>query len=166
MMYYVVIAYLLLPWLLLFVGAVRHSRRQRTRLSRFQVEGTLVLVAGVVAKAAVYSPHLELRDKFAVDWVYWFSRGEIGLFWVGLLMFGLGMFLERGRGTKAPAWPQPGKGVCVAFILTGAVLGLTMFFWKGLPMGDAPWSLARLWFSYGMYPFALGYNFWNIRRPD
>ncbi len=152
---------LLSPWLLLSVGAVRRVRQRNTRLRRLQVEGAIIILLALIGKWVVYDPNLGLAMRSPGLWTYWFARGEAGFMWVGLLIFGLGYFLERRPGPGLIPWPAYGKRVCGVAILCGATVALIAWHYKGVSWGDEPFSQARLWFSAGCLPFGVGYNIWT-----
>jgi len=131
--YYLCVLLLQLPWWLTLAAAVRRLRSKGGRLRRLQAEGA--------------AP--------------WFSRGEIGVLLIGLLLLGLGFFLERRPRPGMTPWPATVKNICIAAILSGLVLAtvawiLSTYAWLGLPYG-----LPRIIFTLGCYPFCIGYYMWS-----
>lgn len=160
MKFYLGMILLLSPWLLLSAGAIRRVLQRNTRLRRFQMEGAILILLALLGKWAVYDPHYGLMLRYEGIWPYWFSRGEAGLMWIGMLLFGLGYFLERRPSPHLIPWPASGKRICGLAILCGATMGLLVWHYKGVAWGEAPWSPARMWFTAGCLPFAVGYNLW------
>ena len=166
LLYYICILVLLAPWFLLLRGAIRLLRRNGGRLRRLQVEGAALLSAGSVAKWIVFDPNFGF-DRLRVEiWSYWFSRGEIGLFLIGLLLFGLGFFLEREPRPALRPWPRIGKIISMTAILSGIALGTVAYIVFGYPWFELPWSAARILFSLGVLPFAIGYVLFGKHSPD
>jgi len=157
MLYYLGILFFLGPWVLLAAGGILRVLRGNRRLVRFQAEGAVLILLSSVATWLVFDQNIGPGYEGGTSWAYWFARGEIGLFWIGLLMFVLGFFLERNRGPGFQPWPTTGKRVCMAFILIGLVLALLSLRRTESAWADMPWSNARLFFSAGSYPFAIGY---------
>jgi len=151
---------LMAPWLLLSAGAIRRVAQWNTRLRRFQMEGAVLVTLALLGKWAVYDPHFGLMPRDQELWPYWFARGEAGLMWIGMLLFGLGYFLERRPSPRLIPWPASGKRICGLAILCGATMAVLTWHYKGVDWGGDPWSQARLWFAAGCLPFAAGYNLW------
>lgn len=155
--FYAVVLLLQTPWWLLLWGAVRRVRRRGGRLRRLQVEGALILVAGTAAKWLVFDTHFGFDRLNVTLWSYWFSRGEVGVFFIGLLLFGLGFFLDRRPRPGLVPWPRTVKRVCIAALLSGGIAGAVAYILVGYRWFELPWSAARVLFSLGMLPFAIGY---------
>lgn len=159
--YYLCILLLQLPWWLTLLAAMRRLRRKGGRLRRLQAEGAALIAAGYFAKWMVYDINFGPDRLEITAWSPWFSRAETGLLLIGLLLLGLGFFLERRPRPGMTPWPATVKNVCIAGILSGLVLAtvawiLSAYAWLGLP-----YSLARVVFTLGCYPFCLGYYMWS-----
>ena len=147
------------PWVLLLIGAIRRVRQRANRLRRFQFEGMFLVVIGTLAKWLVFDANFGF-DRLEINaWSYWFSRGETGLFAIGLLLFGLGAFLERDPFEKQERRPGVGRNVRIGAILSVLAIALVAcvrwqyaWLWGGLP-----WDTTRVLLSLGIYPFAAGY---------
>jgi hypothetical protein len=165
-LYYAIVLLALAPWGMLFLGALRAVRRRGGRLRRMQVEGAALILAGSLAKWMVFDPLFGFDRLRSAIWSYWFARGEVGFFLIGLLLFTLGFFLERRPRPGLIPWPSTVKSVCITGILLGAGLGLLAFKWSQYPWLHLPWTLPRVVFSLGMFPFAAGYLVLGRRLPD
>lgn len=157
MTYYLIILLTQLPWILLFVGAVWRLRKHGGRLRRLQVEGTALLMAAILAALVMYDQHFGYDRYRTFSWGTFFDRAETGAFWIALLFFGLGYFLERRPRPGLRPWPMAGKLVSTVAILAFGLLGLAVNHYVSLPWIDLPWTLGRLVFGLGCYPFAIGY---------
>lgn len=164
--YYLTILMVLAPWVLLFIGSTRAIRRQGGRLRRMQLEGAILILAGTISKWTVFDTLFGLDRLNSETWSYWFSRGETGWFLIGLLLFGLGFFLERRPRPGLTPWPKTVKSTGLAGILVGIGLAMVAYRWFQYPWLHLPWSVARVIFSLGMFPFAIGYVILGRRLPE
>jgi hypothetical protein len=156
--YYLCILTLLAPWWLLFFGSIQRVRQRGGRLRRFQVEGAFLALAGTMAKWIVYDIHFGFDRLNVTLWGYWFSRGEVGFLLVGLLMFGLGSFLERKPGSRTPSpWPETVKKLSGIAILSGVALCLVTFSHFKYAWFELPWLPWRVFLTLGVLPFSIGY---------
>lgn len=163
--YYGIVLLIFGVWGLLLWGAIGALRRHGGRLRRMQVEGAALILIGTVSKWVVFDTLVGL-NRLETDWAYWFSRGEVGIFMIGLLLFGLGYFLERRPRPGLVPWPSTVKSIGITGILIGLGLGMAAFKFFQYPWLHLPWSMGRVVFSLGMYPFALGYVVLGRRIPD
>jgi hypothetical protein len=157
MTYYLIVLLTQAPWLLLLAGAVLRIRHHGGRLRRLQLEGTLLLLGGMVAALVMYDPHVGLDRYRTFSWGLFFDRAENAAFWIGILFFALGYFLERRPRPGLRTWPVAGKAISAIAILAFGLLGLAVNQNISLPWIDLPWPLGRLVFGLGCYPFAIGY---------
>ena len=157
LLYYLCILLLQAPWVMLFVGAVRRVRQHTTRLRRFQFEGMFLVVAGSLAKWLVFDVHFGFDRLGSSVWSFWFDRGETGLFAIGLILFGLGAFLERDPFEKQERKPGVGKKVRIAAILSVVAIAFVAFVKWQYAWFELPWDKVRVFLSLGIYPFAAGY---------
>ena len=157
LLYYLCILLLQAPWVLLFIGALRRVRQRTGRLRRFQVEGMFLVVAGSLAKWLVYDVHFGFDRLETSVWSYWFARGETGLFAIGLILFGLGAFLERDPFEKEERKPGAGRKVRIGAILSVVAIAFVAYVKWQYAWFSLPWDTARVFLSLGIYPFAAGY---------
>jgi len=153
------------PWFLLVVGAGFRVSRGGGRLRRLQLEGALLIWVGVVARWIVFEPLFGIDSMETDWWTYWFARAETGQFAIGLLLFGLGYFLDERPRPGQPAWPLIGKAVGILSILLCAVAGWYLYRTVSLPWLHLPWSIGRCVFMLGFLPFSLGYLIYSRRVP-
>ena len=154
------------PWLLLFAGAVLRLRRQSSRVRRLQFAGSVLLLAGVGGTLFLFDPNFG-RDPYHVgNWSWFFERMESGTFWIGLMTFGLGYFLERRPRPGMRPWAIAGKLVAVLAILGAGALAYYVQNNISLPFIDLPWQPDRLIFTLGFYPFAIGYVLRGLAGED
>jgi len=145
------------PWILLLIGAIRRVRQRASRLRRFQFEGMLLVVVGNLAKWLVFDVHFGFDRLGTSPWSYWFSRGEVGFFAIGLILFGLGAFLERDPFEKQERRPGVGRNVRIGAILSVLVIAFVAYVRWQYPWFSLPWNTGRVLLSLGIYPFAAGY---------
>jgi hypothetical protein len=146
----------LLPWCLLLAGALRRVLAKPDRLQRMQCEGAVIVVAGMLGALLLFDPVFGLeaaRRRFG-EWYPW---GERGLFWIGMLLFGLGWFLERRPRPGLKRWSPAGKAAALAGILAGGTTALALHGHTHLLGCLFPWSPFRIALSLGMAPFAVLY---------
>jgi len=165
--FYLIIAALLLPWLLILAGAVRRWRRVGGRLLRLQVEGAALILVALVANWVVFDPNFGFADDPAEGWPYWFSRGEVGLFSIGLLLLLMGHFLSRRPRPGLKPWPVSASIASVVGIAIGSVVGVLLLLRGEAPLFNTlPWSMARAAFMLGFYPYALAYFTMSTNAPE
>lgn len=171
MIYYIVVVLTLMPWVLILAGAWRKSRIRGGRVIRLQLEGVAILLAMALAGWVILDPNFGI-DKFKTElWSLYFEYSATGAFWIGLLFFFLGFFLERKPRPGLEKWPMLEKLVAAGFIIGGGLAGFVANRHLGpesfVPM---PWPLARMLFTLGFLPFAVSYlraalrN--NVAPPD
>ncbi|HDP33912.1 MAG TPA: hypothetical protein ENN29_02245 [Candidatus Hydrogenedentes bacterium] len=155
----------LLPCCLFLVGAARKTWARPRRISRLQFEGALIAVSGMIARVIVFDPMFGRDPLRETAFAYWFSRGEAGLFAIGIILFGLGFFLERRPRPGLSPWPRRyARAAWLCALLCIPVAGL--FVYKAASIGDMPWSMARAGFLWSLFAFALLYCYMAFRRPD
>ena len=157
MFYHLAELLFLLPWLLLLAGALRRVMARPDRLQRMQGEGSFIVVAGMLGGLLLFDAAFGLDAARKTRFAEWYPWGERGLFWIGLLLFGLGFFLERRPRPGIRKWPPAGKAVALAGILAGGVAAFALHGHTHLLGCLFPWSPFRAAFSLGMAPFALLY---------
>lgn len=144
-------------YILLIIGAVKEWRWIPGRISRLQLEGAIIMFIGTVAKWVVFNQFFCLDPLRSEEWSYWFGRGELGLFLVGLILFGLGFFLSRRPRPGLKPWNAGLKRLSlISFIV---VLGFVILTWFHLYARwfHFSWEYPRVLFSIALYPFAIGY---------
>ncbi len=157
MLYHLAELVFMLPWLLLLAGAVRKACARADRLQRMQCEGTVIIVAGMMGSLLLFDPAFGFDAARQSRFTEWYPWGERGLFWIGMLLSGLGLFLERRPRPGLKQWSSTGKAAALAGIL-GA--GMVAFAFRGHTelLGHLfPWSPVRIVFSLGMTPLAVLY---------
>jgi hypothetical protein len=143
-MFYLHLLFNLMPWALLVLGAAEAVRRRNMRTRRLQIEGAGLLIFGLVVKWAVYDPNFGLTRIDTPLWGYWFAYADAGMFWIGLLLFSMGLLLEaQPDRDETPRQPDTGKALHRAFILLGALLGLLTLIFSSHDWGETPFSAAR-----------------------
>ncbi len=156
MFYHLAEMLFLLPWCLLLAGALRRVWVKPDRLQRMQGEGAFIILAGMTGALLLLDPVFGFeaaRGRFA-EWYPW---GEQGLFWIGMLLLGLGYFLERRPRPGLKPWPSAGKALALAGLLVGGMVAFALH-GQTLLLGHLfPWSPVRMAFSLGMAPFAVLY---------
>ena len=157
MLYHTAELVFMLPWLLLLAGALRKVLARADRLQRMQCEGTVIIVAGMLASLLLFDPAIGFDAARQSRFTEWFPWGEHGLFWIGMLLLGLGCFLERRPRPGLKPWPTAGKTVALAGILLGGVAALVLRERTELLGCLFPWSPVRIVFSLGMTPLAVLY---------
>ena len=165
-MLYLVIFIFLMPPLLLLAGALAKTIKSNARIRRLQLEGAGMMTAGHVATWIIYDMNFGIDPYGEQRWTYWFDQAEPGLFWIGLLFFGLGYFIERRPRPGLAPWPMAGKIFCVVFILFGCALNVFARSNLGLAFVDIPWSIDRVLFLLGLYPFCVGYAYGALRFTE
>ena len=165
-LFYLCVLVLLVPYGILLAGAIRRVLIRGGRLRRLQVEGAFLLVAGTVSKWIVFDPNIAIDPLRATNWGYWFSRGEIGLFLIGLLLLGLGYFLERRPRPGLRPWPRRPKTIAAMALFTGTALGIMAYAWVNYPWFALPWHAPRILFTLGLWPFAVGYLAFGGHRDE
>ncbi len=164
--YYLLITLTHLPWLLLMIGAVLRLRRQTSRVRRLQFAGPLLLLAGVFGSLFLFDPNFG-RDPYHVgNWSWFFERMESGAFWIGLLTFGLGYFLERRPRPGLRYWSVAGKAFSALAILIAAALAYYVQSVVSPAWLDLPWHPDRIIFTLGFYPFSIGYLLRGLAGED
>lgn len=165
MLHWLIVLLGLSPWLCFMGGAIVRVRRGGGRLRRLQVEGSAIILVGVAAKWIVFSPLLGLDTDENYWWTYWFDRAERGQFAIGLLLFGLGYFLDERPRPGRPAWPLIGKALAFLSILLCAGAGWYLSRTVALPWLELPWNPGRALFMLGFLPAAIGYFIFSRRAP-
>jgi len=160
-----IVALCMLPWCLIIAGAIFRVRRGGGRLRRLQLEGAAIVGVGILARWIVFDPWFGIDSVETDWWTYWFARAETGQFAIGLLLFGLGYFLDDRPRPGQPAWPLIGKALGVLSILLGAVAGWYIYQTVSLPWLHLPWSAGRCVFMFGFIPFSVGYLVYSRRVP-
>ncbi|HPO11893.1 MAG TPA: hypothetical protein PLI09_00490 [Candidatus Hydrogenedentes bacterium] len=155
--YYLCVLILLAPWWLLLFGSIKRLFRKGGRLRRLQAEGAFLALVGTMAKWIVYDINFGADRLNITEWGYWFNRGEVGIFFIGLLLFGLGYFLERRPRPGLASWPHPIKTVSEIAILSCIALGVVAHSFFNYPWFELPWDSWRILFSLGVLPFSIGY---------
>jgi hypothetical protein len=122
-----------------------------------QCEGAVIIVAGMMGSLLLFDPAFGLDAARQGRFAEWYPWGERGLFWIGMLLFGLGFFLERRPRPGLKPWPSAGKALALAGILVGGMAAFA-FREQTLLLGHLfPWSPVRIVFSLGAAPFAMLY---------
>ena len=156
-LFYLCVLALLAPYWLLLVGAVRRVLIRNGRLRRLQAEGAVLLVSGNMGRWIAFDPNIGLDPLTATNWGPWFARGEVGLFLIGLLLIGLGYFLERRPRPGLRPWPSRPKTIAAMALFSGTALGILAYAWVNYPWFALPWHAPRILFTLGLWPFAVGY---------
>ncbi len=168
MMYFVVLTSVymsLLPCGLFLVGAAHKTWLHPTRTSRLQLEGALIAFTGMIVRVIVFDPMFGRDPLRETSFSYWFSRGESGLFAIGVILFVLGFFLERRPRPDLTPWPQ--RHTLAAWIWAGACFPTALFAsWLAREMDAMPWSVTRAGFAWSLLAFALVYCYMAFTRPD
>lgn len=146
-----------LPWWLLLAGALRKAFLHPRRLQRIQAEGAAMAAGGMLACWVMFDPTIGVDPARESSLAPWLARGEGGLFLIGMMLLGVGYFLERRPRPGLTPWPQAGKAAAAAAILAGALVALPLAGGDVLAGARLPWALSRLSWSLGMLPFAAAY---------
>ena len=154
------------PGLMLLIGALSKLVRMNSRLHRVQFEGAVMMVAAMLASWIIFDVHFGVDPYRLETWSEWFERGETGLFYIGLLFVLLGFFLERRPRPGLRPWPFAGKLLAGVSILLGIVLSRVAAAYLGLAFLDLPFSMPRMLFLFGLFPFCLGYMATGLRHVD
>ena len=109
MVYHVAEFLYLLPWCLLLTGALRKACARADRLQRMQCEGAAMIVAGMAGSLVLFDRAFGLDAARQGRFAEWYPWGEHGLFWIGMLLFGLGCFMERRPRPGLKPWPPARK---------------------------------------------------------
>ena len=147
----------LMPWILLLAGALRKAWLRPDRLQRMQCEGTVIILAGMLAALLLFDAAFGLDAGRKSRYTEWYPWGEQGLFAIGMLLFGLGHFLERRPRPGLKPWSSAGRAAALAGILSGGTAAFVVHEHTHLLGVLFPWTPARVAFSLGMAPFALLY---------
>lgn len=154
----------LLPGGLFLAGAARKTWARPRRISRLQLEGAVIAVAALLTRLAVFDPMFGVDPEKTGRFAYWFDRGEPGLFAIGLILFGLGFFLERRPRPGLSPWP--GRYTRAAWTSALACIPVALIFvWKASDIGIMPWSMGRTGFLWSLLAFAVLYCYMAFKRP-
>ncbi len=166
MMIYYVILYtgLGILWILMFtvhiilvIGAIKELRWISGRVSRLQLEGSILMLIGTIARWIVFDPVIGIDRLKAYEWSLWFARGETGLYLVGIILFCLGFFLSRRPRPGLKPWDASiTRWVLITFILALG-LGILSWFYFKAPWFNTAWGWYRVIFGIALYSFAIGY---------
>ena len=157
MLYYPMVLLLQLGWWLALLGALFKLRRLNDRVRRIQCEGAALIVSGMFARWLVFDHTFGFDPSGAGVFSYWFSRGEQGWFFIGLLLLLLGFFLERRPRPDLKPFPGAVKAGVLAAMAAGA-LGAAVFAGRHAVFGlELPWDAARTALSLGFLPFGAAY---------
>jgi len=157
MFYHLAEALFLLPWIALAAGALRKTWLKPDRLQRMQSEGASIVLAGMFVAFLLFDASFGLDAQHKSRFTEWYPWGERGLFWIGMLLFGLGFFLERRPRPGLKPWSPAGRAAAFVAILVGAFASFALLGQVQMLGSVFPWSPARMAFSVGMVPFALLY---------
>ncbi|MGC8739552.1 MAG: hypothetical protein ACP5UA_13045 [Candidatus Hydrogenedens sp.] len=144
-------------YILLIIGAIKECRWVRGRISRMQLEGAVIMFLGTVAKWIVLNQFFGLDRLQSEEWTYWFNRGELGLYLVGLILFGLGFFLSRRPRLGLKPWDAGIKRMTMMSFLIALGFGILLWFYLYARWFNFSWEYVRVLFSIALYPFAIGY---------
>ncbi len=144
-------------YVLLIIGAVKECKWMSGRVSRMQLEGSIVMFVGTVSKWVVFNSMIGIDRLRSEEWSYWFSRGELGFYLVGLILFGLGFFLSRRPRPGLKPWDAGIKRWTVMTFIVVLGFGILTWFYFYAPWFRFPWEYVRVLFSIALYPFAIGY---------
>lgn len=165
MLFYIAILLLQLPWLLLFAGAGRRMLRARYLYSRLQFYGAALVVLCSIARLVLFDPNFGVDPLAERAWVFGYTQVEPGAVAIGLLFFGVGFFLDHRPGKEFQPWPLLAKRFSLWTLCAGVVLA-GMASWRGAGVWwQLPWTVSRLAFTLGFYPFAVTYLSWSGRAP-
>lgn len=155
----------LLPCCLFLVGAARKTWAHPLRISRLQLEGAVIAITGMSARLFVFDSIVGVDPMRTSRFSYWLDRGEVGLFAIGLILFGLGFFLERRPRPGLILWPQ--RYTRAAWFCAGACFPIALFYvYKFSAIGLMPWSMGRAGFLWSLLAFSLLYCYMAFKRPD
>lgn len=144
-------------YILLIIGAIKECRWIRGRVSRMQLEGSVIMFLGTITKWIVLNQFFGIDRLQSEEWTYWFNRGELGLFFVGLILFGLGFFLSRRPRPGLKPWDAGIKRMAVMSFLIALGFGILLWFYLYARWFNFAWEYPRVVFSIALYPFAIGY---------
>lgn len=163
---FLVASYLsLIPCAFLLTGALRKVWLHPHRLSRLQLEGIIILLIGLFLRIAFFDPLLGRDPHKASIIAYWLDRGEHGLFAIGLILFGLGYFLERRPHPGLESWPVSWRRSARIVFAIGIFCSLACLFIQPTA-GPLPWSPIRSCFLLGSMVFAKVYCYFAFVRPQ
>lgn len=165
MKFYIAILLVQMPWFILLAAATRRMLRARQTYSRLQFYGAAIIVLGTIAHGIIFDPNFGLDPKGEAMWAYGFLQVEPGALAIGLIFFGLGLFLDQRPGRYHEPWPPAARLFCQGF-LGVAVVAAAVAYHKDLEnCYDLPWTVARVVFTLGFYPFSIVYLIWSGRAP-
>ena len=144
-------------YILLIIGAIKECRWIRGRISRMQLEGAIIMFTGTIAKWIVFNQFLAINPLRSEDWTYWFDRGELGLYFIGLILFGLGFFLSRRPRPGLKPWDAGIKRMAVMSFFIALGFSILLWFYLYARWFNFSWEYGRVLFSIALYPFAIGY---------
>jgi hypothetical protein len=165
-MTYLTVLIFLMPGVLLLCGAVVKLFRHNSGLHRLQVEGAVMLFAGMFFRWIVLDQNFGIDRYEESSWSYWFINAEPGLFWIGLLFLLLGFFLERRPRPGLRPWPRAGQITVALSILIGSVLCYLAWRHLGLAFLGVPFPISRMFFLLGLFPFCIGYFRTSVRSAS
>lgn len=164
MLFYILFLIILAPWPLLFVGGVRRMLRTRHLYGRLQCYGATFILFGKIAHLAIFAPHFGADPRAQSDWAYWFPHAEWGCFFIGLLFFGLGFFLDRRPRPGFKPWPIEQRRLALWGLFLGFATAFLVFSTgSGEEMAGPSLGLDRFAMALGAYPFAFAYEQWSRR---
>jgi len=152
------------PWWLVLAGSLWKLPVMARRLQRMQAEGAAILALGMLMRWAAWGRDFDMDAERAASFAFWMARGEEGLFFIGVILFAVGYFLERRPRPGLTRWPQAGKTAAAAAILVSGGAGLLLLGRDTFFGMTFPWEPARVMWSLGVYPFAAGYLAEAVRR--
>ena len=155
----------LAPCVALCVGAARKVWARSHRIARLQLEGAALILFGLLLRLLAFDPFFGLDAGRESPFAFWLDRGEQGLLAIGVILFGLGFFLERRPRPGLTPWPPRYTRAAWA-CLAACVVIAALFAWRRYTPGVMPWSLARTWFLLGLSVFSAGYCYMAFKRPD
>ena len=164
MTFYLLWFFLTFPWLMLTLGAAFRLRYHDSKPVRFQALGAVMIVILMAVMLIVFTPYWGLDPDGTKNVLFQYDRLETGFYWIGLIVFFLGYFLERRPDKPAEPWPLIGKSIALIIILAAAVAAVPVYRLFELPWENMPWSSARLVLTLGFYPFSTGYVAYSIFR--
>lgn len=156
--YYLFILLAHVPWALFCIGAWIKTRIRGGRVIRLQLEGGAILLVMTLAGWVVFDPNFGLDAYKTEGWSMWLERASGGAFWIGLLFFFLGFYLERKPRPDLKPLPMVEKVIAVLSIIGAGLVALVANRQLGPEsFVDVPWPLSRMLFTYGFLPFAISY---------
>lgn len=143
--------------IILLIGAVKELRWISGRISRLQLEGTVLMLIGTMARFIVFDPVIGIDRLKSYEWSLWFGRGETGLYLVGIILFCLGFFLSRRPRPGLKPWDASLKRIVLMTFIVALGLSILTWFYLKAPWFNTAWGWSRVIFGIALYPFALGY---------